>query len=129
MVQPEPQSQHERHWTNCQHDLHTSCQQHLGCCVEEWWGTDASRNVPICPIWIYIPCETVGFSGYKRSSCSDFSILVLIPITQNLSQRMCHIWVQVWRAAHWRSPPFGSRDSVGTLLLPKLLVGEESGCN
>lgn len=67
MVQPEePQSQQERHWTNCQRDLHTTCQQHLGCCAEEWWTTDVSRNVPICPIWVYIPCGTVGYNGLQE---------------------------------------------------------------
>lgn len=64
MVWPgQPQSPQERHWTNCQHDLHTSCQQHLGCSVKEWWVTDVLGNATICPFSKYIPCETIHLNG------------------------------------------------------------------
>lgn len=59
----QPQSQQERHWTNCQHDLHTSCQQHLGCSVKEWWVTDVLGNATICPFLKYIPSETMHLNG------------------------------------------------------------------
>ena len=64
MVWPgQPQSPQERHWTNCQHDLHTSCQQHLGYSVKEWWVTDVLGNATICPFSKYIPCETIHLNG------------------------------------------------------------------
>lgn len=69
MVWPgQPQSQQERHWTNCQHDLHTSCQQHLGCSVKEWWVTDVLGNATICPFSKYIPCETMNLNGCHRDT-------------------------------------------------------------
>lgn len=69
MVWPgQPQSQQERHWTNCQHDLHTSCQQHLGCSVKEWWVTDVLGNATICPFLKYIPSETMHLNGCHRDT-------------------------------------------------------------
>lgn len=84
MVWPgQPQSQQERHWTNCQHDLHTSCQQHLGCSVKEWWVTDVLGNATICPFSKYIPCETMHLNG-----CHSNTFLL-----KNLSSVFqCYLW-------------------------------------
>lgn len=91
MVWPgQPQSQQERHWTNCQHDLHTSCQQHLGCSVKEWWVTDVLGNASICPFSKYIPCETMNLNGchtdtflLKNLASLHISMLLVVITTVN----------------------------------------------
>lgn len=61
-----PQSQQGRGWTNCQHDLHTTCQQRLEFCAEKWWPTAVLEDIAICLQDKCIPHKTVYLNGYYR---------------------------------------------------------------
>lgn len=104
MVWPgHPQSQQERHWTNCQHDLHTSCQQHLGCSVKEWWVTDVLGNAAICPFSEYIPCETMHLNGCHGDTLTILNIsilLVVITKVNNLTYKYSRVLVKVFKCSH-----------------------------